>query len=62
MPVLALVSAVCVLAFEQIAQWRYGTTGIIGLLLLALGVKARSPSLSSAGAVVLALLVARPAL
>lgn len=43
MPVLALVSAVFVIAFEQIVQWRYGATGIVGLLLLTIGIKAKSP-------------------
>ena len=62
MPALALLSAVLVVAFEQLVQWKYGATGIIGLLLLTIGVKAKSPSVSSAGAVVLALLVAGPAL
>jgi hypothetical protein len=62
MPVLALVSAVFVVGFEQIVQWKYGATGIVGLLLLTVGVKAKSPSVSSAGAVVLVLLVAGPAL
>jgi len=62
MPVLTLVSTVFVVAFEAILQWRYGATGIVGLLLLTLGIKAKSPSVSSAGAVVLALLVAGPAL
>jgi hypothetical protein len=62
MPVLGLVSAVFVIAFEQIVQWRYGAAGIIGLLLLAIGIKTKSPTVSSAGAVLLALLVAGPAL
>ncbi|MFA3876725.1 hypothetical protein ABS735_24040 [Streptomyces sp. MMCC 100] len=62
MAVLALVSAVCVITFEQIVQWRYGGTGIVGLLLLAIGLKARRPSVSCAGAVLLALMVADPAL
>ncbi|MEU0474779.1 hypothetical protein ACFW5S_25175 [Streptomyces olivaceus] len=61
MPVLALVSAVSVIAFEQLVQWRYGPTGIVGLLLLSIGIKAKSPSVSSAGAVLLALLVVGPA-
>ncbi|MFI8948026.1 hypothetical protein ACIGO6_16140 [Streptomyces sp. NPDC053750] len=61
MPVLALLSAVCVVTFEQITQWRYGTTGIIGLLLLTIGIKVKSSFLSSVGGVMLALLVARPA-
>ncbi|MEV8128797.1 hypothetical protein AB0P07_32915 [Streptomyces sp. NPDC085944] len=62
MPVLALVSAVLVLAFEQLVQWKYGATGIVGLLLLTVGIKAKSPSVSSVGAVLLVLLVAGPAL
>ncbi|MER5216150.1 hypothetical protein ABT063_37870 [Streptomyces sp. NPDC002838] len=62
MPVLALLSAVFVIGIEQTVQWKYGAAGIIGLLLLTIGIKAKSPAVSSAGAVVLALLVARPAL
>jgi hypothetical protein len=61
-PVLALLSAVLVITFEQLVQWKYGAAGIIGLLLLTVGIKARRPGISSAGAVLLALLVARPAL
>ncbi|MCF1598558.1 hypothetical protein [Streptomyces muensis] len=62
MPAIAFVSAVFVLGFEQLVQWKYGPMGIIGLLLLTIGLKARSPALSSIGAVVLAALVTRPAL
>ncbi|GAB2869870.1 hypothetical protein GCM10027074_41880 [Streptomyces deserti] len=62
MPVLALLSAVFVVGFEQLVQWKYGAAGIVGLLLLTIGIKAKSPAVSSAGAVVLALLMAQPAL
>lgn len=62
MPAIAFVSAVFVLGFEQLVQWKYGPMGIIGLLLLTIGIKARSPALSSIGALVLAALVTRPAL
>ncbi|MEU3896433.1 hypothetical protein ACFUVV_08440 [Streptomyces sp. NPDC057376] len=62
MPVLAFVSAILFVTLEQVVQWKYGAAGIVGLLLLTVGVKAKSPSVSSAGAVVLALLVAGPAL
>ncbi|MET9965079.1 hypothetical protein ABZZ80_03895 [Streptomyces sp. NPDC006356] len=62
MPAIAFVSTVFVLGFEQLVQWKYGPMGIIGLLLLTIGLKARSPALSSIGAVVLAALVTRPAL
>ena len=63
MPALALLSAVFVLGFEQLVQWKYGAVGIFGLLLLTIGIKAKSPALSSIGAVVLAVQVtAGPAL
>ncbi|MEV5428311.1 hypothetical protein [Streptomyces sp. NPDC052701] len=62
MPVLALLPAVLVVGFEQLVQWKYGAAGIVGLLLLTVGVKAKSPAVSSAGAIVLALLMAGPAL
>lgn len=62
MPAIALLSALFVVGFDQFVQWQYGTTGVVGLLLLTIEVKAKSPTCSSIGAVVLALLVAGPAL
>ncbi|CAM5705794.1 MULTISPECIES: hypothetical protein [Streptomyces] len=62
MPVLALLSALFVVGFEQLVQWRFGAVGLVGLLLLTVGVKAKSPAVSSAGAVLLAVLLAGPAL
>ncbi|MFF4750788.1 hypothetical protein ACWD5R_12320 [Streptomyces sp. NPDC002514] len=62
MPALALISAVFVVGFEQFVQWKYGVVGLVGLLLLTIGVKADNPAVSSAGAVLLAVLVAGPAL
>ncbi|MEU2059506.1 hypothetical protein [Streptomyces sp. NPDC013455] len=62
MPVLALLSALLVFGFEQLVQSRFGAAGILGLLLLTVGVKAKSPAVGSAGAVLLALLLAGPAL
>jgi hypothetical protein len=47
---------------EQTLQWKYGATGVIGLLLLTTGIKAKSPAVSSIGAVVLAVLFSGPAL
>ncbi len=61
MPVIALISAV-VVSVEQLVQWRYGAVSLIGLLLVTVGIHANRPGVSSAGAVLLALLVARPAL
>ncbi|MFF7789604.1 hypothetical protein [Streptomyces sp. NPDC007991] len=60
MPALALLSAAFVVAFEQLVQWKYGPAGIVGLILLSVGIKAKSPAVSSAGAVVLALLMTGP--
>ncbi|MEW2289974.1 hypothetical protein [Streptomyces sp. NPDC047841] len=62
MPVLALLSALLVVGSEQLVQWRFGGAGLVGLLLLTVGVKAESPAVSSAGAVLLAVLLAGPAL
>ena len=61
MPALALLSAAFVVAFEQLVQWKYGPAGLVGQILLTVGVKAKSPAVSSVGAVVLALLMTGPA-
>ena len=61
MPALALLSAAFVVAFEQLVQCKYRPAGLVGLILLTVGVKAKSPAVSSAGAVVLALLMTGPA-
>ncbi|MEU6808954.1 hypothetical protein ABZ920_08090 [Streptomyces sp. NPDC046831] len=62
MPVLALLSALLVVGVEQLVQWKYGALGIVGLITLTVGLKADSPKAVSVGAVLLALLVAGPAL
>ncbi|MEV6118155.1 hypothetical protein AB0L59_38220 [Streptomyces sp. NPDC052109] len=62
MPALALLSALFVMGFEQLVQWKYGAVGVVGMLLLSVGIKAKSPAVSSAGAVLLAVLLAGPAL
>nr|WP_152885649.1 hypothetical protein [Streptomyces adustus] len=45
---------------EQTVQWKYGAAGVIGLLLLSIGIRARNPTVSSIGAVMLAALVTGP--
>ncbi|MGA4841075.1 hypothetical protein [Streptomyces sp. G45] len=62
MPAIALLAAVFTVTVEQFVQWKYGTLGIVGLVLLTVGVKARNTTCSSLGAFVLALLVTGPAL
>ncbi|MER5434333.1 hypothetical protein [Streptomyces sp. NPDC002588] len=61
MPVTALLGAAFVVGVEQTIQWKYGTGGAVGLLLLSIGIKVKSPALSSVGAVILALLATGPA-
>jgi hypothetical protein len=61
-PALALLSAVFVAGLDQLVQWKYGTVGIVGMLLLTVGIKAKNPTISSVGAVMLAMLLAGPAL
>ncbi|MET9495764.1 hypothetical protein [Streptomyces sp. NPDC006552] len=62
MAVLSLLSAVFVITFEQLVQWRYGPAGIAGLLLLTIGAKTRNATCSSLGGALLAIMVAGPAL
>ncbi|GAA1938851.1 hypothetical protein GCM10009837_76310 [Streptomyces durmitorensis] len=62
MAVLALLAAVFAITLEQFVQWQYGATGLIGFLLLTIGIKAKSPTCSSIGAVVLALMMTGPAI
>lgn len=62
MQFLALFSAVLVISVQQLVEWKFGVAGLVGLLLLTIGIRANRPGISSAGAVLLALLVARPAL
>ncbi|MDQ1037144.1 hypothetical protein QFZ75_003560 [Streptomyces sp. V3I8] len=62
MPAIALFSALLVVGFEQFVEWRFGLGGAVGLLLLTVGLKVRSPTCSSVGAVVLALIFTGPAL
>ncbi|MCX5200357.1 hypothetical protein OG897_02610 [Streptomyces sp. NBC_00237] len=61
MPALLLLSAVLVIGFEKFVEWRYGAAGSIGLLLLAIGAKAKSPACASVGATVLTVSVIAPA-
>ncbi|GGK74433.1 hypothetical protein [Streptomyces flaveus] len=60
MPAIALIPAVFVVGFEELVEWHYGPVGIFGLLLLSIGIKTKSHTCSSIGAVLLAVLVAGP--
>jgi hypothetical protein len=50
------------LLVEQLVQWKYGVAGATGLLLISVGIETRSHKALSAGAVLLAVLLAGPAL
>ncbi|GHH46361.1 hypothetical protein [Streptomyces candidus] len=60
MPALLLLSAAVVLGFEKFVDWHYGAPGAIGVLLICIGVKARSPACAGVGATVLTLQVIGP--
>ncbi|MFF4901130.1 hypothetical protein [Streptomyces sp. NPDC001068] len=59
--VTALLAAVALASFDQVTAWRYGVVGVLALLLLAIGIKADKPTCSALGALILALLITRPA-
>ncbi|MCC3653137.1 MULTISPECIES: hypothetical protein [Streptomyces] len=59
MPAFALFVAVVVVCFEQLVESRFGAVGVVGMLLLSIGVKARNVTCSCVGAVMLALLLTR---
>ncbi|MFI8878947.1 hypothetical protein [Streptomyces sp. NPDC055243] len=46
MPLVALIAAVFVVGFEQIVQWQFGTLAVVGVLLLTIGIKAKSDQLA----------------
>ncbi|MFJ5308376.1 hypothetical protein [Streptomyces sp. NPDC088350] len=57
MVVAELLKAVAALEIEQLMQSRYGALGFLCLFLLGAGIKARSATCASAGAVILVLLM-----
>ncbi|MEV0775609.1 hypothetical protein ACIBLA_23990 [Streptomyces sp. NPDC050433] len=60
MPLVALVLATFAVGFEQLVAWHFGAMGIVALILLTIGVKAKNPTCAGIGAVILALLLMRP--
>ncbi|WP_327403070.1 hypothetical protein OG194_25205 [Streptomyces sp. NBC_01288] len=57
MPLLEIALSILRIGFEQIVQWRYGAMGIVALLLLSIGLRARNSTCASVGAVILLLLM-----
>ncbi|GAA2481122.1 hypothetical protein [Streptomyces longisporus] len=57
MPIAEIGLAILSMGAEQLVQWRYGPVGIVALLLLGLGLKARNSTCASVGAVMLLLLM-----
>ncbi|MEV0092181.1 hypothetical protein [Streptomyces sp. NPDC050738] len=60
MPALVIFTTIIVVAFESLVQLRYGAMSAIGLLLIAIGAKAKSPVVAGAGALVLLVTAAGP--
>lgn len=55
--ILQLVSTVLFLGLRQLAEWRYGAMGIVCLVVLGAGIRARSSTWTSIGAIILVLLM-----
>ncbi|MEW2549034.1 hypothetical protein AB0910_25255 [Streptomyces sp. NPDC047002] len=58
MPFAAIGVALAGVGFEALVQNTFGAMGIVGLLLLSIGVRARNAACGCVGAVVLAMLFA----
>ncbi|MEU9247523.1 hypothetical protein [Streptomyces sp. NPDC048385] len=56
-PAIVMTVATFIVAFEQIVNYKYGATGIVGLCLMAIGIRAKSPAVMSFGAIFIVLLV-----
>ncbi|MGP4083252.1 hypothetical protein [Streptomyces sp. KR55] len=59
MPLIALVIAALAIAVEQFVQWKFGPVGLIALVALTIGVKAKNSLLGGIGAVLLVVLLAQ---
>jgi hypothetical protein len=58
MPLIAIAVAALAVGLEQLIEWRYGPMGIIGVLALTIGLRARNTLISGIGAVLLVMLLA----
>ncbi|HCA86399.1 MAG TPA: hypothetical protein DEQ61_13375 [Streptomyces sp.] len=59
MPAFALVIALVVIGFERLVEFHFGAVGVVGLVMLSVGVKAKNVTCSCIGAAVLATLLAQ---
>ncbi|MBN0045108.1 hypothetical protein JS756_13505 [Streptomyces actuosus] len=59
MPLVAIALAALAVGFEQLVQWRFGPLGIVALVALTIGVKAKNAMIGGVGAVVLVMLLAQ---
>jgi hypothetical protein len=59
MPAFAIAMAALVVGFDQLVQTWFGTIGVVGVALVAVGAKSRNITCSCMGAAVLAVLVAQ---
>ncbi|MFD7405265.1 hypothetical protein ACFV7R_21875 [Streptomyces sp. NPDC059866] len=59
MPLIALVIAALAIGVEQFVQWKFGPMGLVALVALTIGVKAKNTMLGGIGAVLLVMLLAQ---
>ncbi|MGW0824902.1 hypothetical protein [Streptomyces sp. NPDC002845] len=59
MPLIAILAAALFVGLEQLIEWKYGPMGLIGIVALTVGIKARNALISGIGAVVIVMLLAQ---
>ncbi|MBG0854267.1 hypothetical protein I2W78_21115 [Streptomyces spinoverrucosus] len=59
MPLIAIVIATLAIGVEQFVQWKFGPMGIIALVALTVGIKAKNTMIGGIGAVLLVMLLAQ---
>ncbi|OIJ64823.1 hypothetical protein [Streptomyces mangrovisoli] len=60
MPLIAIALAALAVGFEELVQWKYGVMGIVALVTLTVGYRAKSVAIGGIGAVILVMLLSQP--
>ncbi|MBD0746204.1 hypothetical protein [Streptomyces sp. CBMA152] len=60
MLLITLAFAIFNVGFEQLVQWQFGVMGALALVLLSIGHKGHNHTCTTAGAVILAVLIVQP--
>ncbi|MGP9020066.1 hypothetical protein ACT1U9_16915 [Streptomyces sp. BR1] len=62
MPLITLAFAIFAVGLDQFVQWQFGVMGAVALVLLSIGHKGHNHTCTTAGAVILAVLIVQPSL